>query len=1131
MRVAITIVLSLFLALVLTPVPVPGACVHGRAAGEGGLHILTSDAEGLVLEFRTGNLSFGTREVEGETYQTVEIEDLGRIGEPGAPDLPVRSFLVGLPPGADPAVEVMETESEIRSGCRIMPAPRPVVLHEDEWKWSRKERIVPDPAWYATDAFYPGRLAEILDTAVIRGLRVARIRICPVRFNPVSEEVEILSRIRILVRYGSPIPITALPGGPSSSSPGPLASFDRMLGRLLANPDSMAWRRPGPGPDERFPARRPGASGVEYPAAKVDVSRAGLYTVSYGDLLASGLDLSGADPDRIAVRAGGADIPVRLDGGDDGMFDPGDFVELWGEAMTGEFTDTNVYWVYESPAPAVRMAERDGTPTGTFPVPETFRNSAHIEEEEIYWMGRPDGEGRDHWFWAEVVLGNSESFPFRLEHIPPSGDEALIRVELVGKTDIPKDPDHHTRIYLNGGLIGDFTWNGQAEVLFETSVPHSALIDGDNTLTVEEVNDLYASSDIIYVNWIEVEFDDTFTAEGDVLAFHGGGVGPFEYRLIGFESPDIWLYDITHSASPGLITGAVIEQKGRTWAAVFEDDLPWVGRYLAVAAPSKIAPDRILLDEPSSLASPTNGADYLLITHPDFYDAVWPLSEFRRAQGLRVEQVKIGDVYDEFSHGVFDPTAIRDFILYAYESWEPPAPLHVLLVGDANIDYKNHYGTDNKNFIPTYHFETWDLGQTPTDNWFACVDGSDILPDLFIGRISVQEAGEAAAVVEKITGYESLSRALPGWEIGRTPSAARREFGWTETALLVADDDDEKFEITSNRLVDDHLEPAGLSAVKIYLDDYSQGNDVTDAIIAAIDAGALLTNYFGHGGVDNWGHLSGESAPVFESDDVWALNNPDRLSFFTTMSCVNGFFPHHTDSFCIAEELLRAPGRGAVAVWSETGLGYTDDLDVLIRTLYGILFDTGERVLGAATTEAKIAAHTVGGIDGDNVRMYVLFGDPATTLGGTAPDGDGDGAIDAFDNCPADWNPDQADSDADGLGDECDGWALFGDVAGYGGGDGHLGASDLALALPFGLDRLGPNAQECLALDLAPLEICDASGLPVIAVPAPDGRIEAPDFAVLAQAASGALTLLSECPGGNHRATVRGDDRETPLFP
>jgi len=767
------------------------------------------------------------------------------------------------------------------------------------------------------------------------------------------------------------------------------------------------------------------------------------------------------------------------------------------------------------------MAERDGAPTGTYPVPEIFRNFLHREEEHEYWMARPDGEGREHWFWAEIYFAESEQFTFRIEHIPPTGDDALVRVHLVGETSIPQNPDHHTRIFLNGTLIGDFTWDGQEEYLFEESVAHSLLADGDNTLTVEEVNDLDASSDIIYVNWIEVEYDDTFTAEGDALIFYGGGVGPFEYHVAGFGSPDLWLYDIMDSSSPRLITGAVIEQKGRDWTLAFEDDLPWTGRYLAIAAPSKIGPDRVLLDEPSSLASPANGADYLLITHPDFYEAMGPLVTLRKAQGMRVETVKVDDVYDEFSHGVFDPFAIRDFIRYAYESWEPPAPLYVLLVGDANLDYKNYKQTDNLNYIPTYHCETPVIGRTPTDNWFACADGSDILPDLFIGRISVQEEGEAVDVVEKITGYEGLAGLDQGSPPGRASHTSRQTADWTMTSLLIADDDEAAFRITSDELADDYLSPAGFSAAKVYLEDYSTADEVTEDIIEAINTGALLTNYFGHGGILNWGVLDvlgQEGLRVFDAKegggDVWALDNPDRLSFITTLSCLNGFFPHYDESqsICIAEWFLRAPERGAVAVWSETGLGYSGDLSILIKTLYGILFDEGERVIGAATTEAKIAAHTIGGINGDNVQNYVLFGDPATPLGGAAPDADADGAIDGFDNCPVDWNPDQADSDADGIGDECDEWALFGDVAGYGGPDGHLRASDLALAVPIGLDLLMPNSQECIALDLAPLEVCDASELPIIAAPVPDGRIDAPDLAALAHVASGALTLLPGCP-------------------
>jgi hypothetical protein len=55
---------------------------------------------------------------------------------------------------------------------------------------------------------------------------------------------------------------------------------------------------------------------------------------------------------------------------------------------------------------------------------------------------------------------------------------------------------------------------------------------------------------------------------------------------------------------------------------------------------------------------------------------------------------------------------------------------------------------------------------------------------------------------------------------------------------------------------------------------------------------------------------------------------------------------------------------------------------------------------------------------------------PSTPVGmsieeakGISPDTDGDGIINLLDNCPAVANPDQRDSDSDGVGDDCSGLA------------------------------------------------------------------------------------------------------------
>ena len=61
---------------------------------------------------------------------------------------------------------------------------------------------------------------------------------------------------------------------------------------------------------------------------------------------------------------------------------------------------------------------------------------------------------------------------------------------------------------------------------------------------------------------------------------------------------------------------------------------------------------------------------------------------FERSQGLTVKVVDIDEIYNEFNGGVFSPIAIQNFLRYAYDTWQPPAPTYVLLVGDAHYDYK-----------------------------------------------------------------------------------------------------------------------------------------------------------------------------------------------------------------------------------------------------------------------------------------------------------------------------------------------------------------------------------------------------------------------------------------------------------
>ena len=111
---------------------------------------------------------------------------------------------------------------------------------------------------------------------------------------------------------------------------------------------------------------------------------------------------------------------------------------------------------------------------------------------------------------------------------------------------------------------------------------------------------------------------------------------------------------------------------------------------------------------------------------------------------------------------IFNPRAIRDFLKYAYENWARPAPTYVLLLGDAYQDYKDNLHNGTRNYVPSRNIESTLFGEVSSDNWFVTINGSDSLPDMFIGRLVAQTPQEASIMVTKVLGYERYPRTAHG---------------------------------------------------------------------------------------------------------------------------------------------------------------------------------------------------------------------------------------------------------------------------------------------------------------------------------------------------------------------------------
>jgi hypothetical protein len=324
--------------------------------------------------------------------------------------------------------------------------------------------------------------------------------------------------------------------------------------------------------------------------------------------------------------------------------------------------------------------------------------------------------------------------------------------------------------------------------------------------------------------------------------------------------------------------------------------------------------------------------------------------------------VKVQDLYDEFNYGIFNPQAIRDFLTYAYQNWQAPAPLYVLLVGDAYQDYKDNLNSASINFVPSQIVEGLALGETVSDNWFVQIAGDDVLPDMYIGRLSAQSAPQVNTIIQKVMHYEQ----------NEDPSS------WSWDALFVADDDDPAFETYSDRFA--NLLPGFYTKRKIYVADYPPGNPTQD-IYESLNSGSLMVNYLGHGGIHQWGIWGDPPANILDNNSVSLMTNSDKLPFVTIETCLNGFFTSRQTNYSLAEALQRHGNGGAVAVWAPSGMGLSGMHEQLIIELYKVFYPAQVYGLGQATTTAKWNIYDLSSMYGDLVRTYIFFGDPATVLG------------------------------------------------------------------------------------------------------------------------------------------------------
>ncbi|MFQ5615432.1 MAG: C25 family cysteine peptidase, partial [Anaerolineales bacterium] len=894
---------------------------------------------------------------------------------------------------------LVDESAPLEGTYTLLPGPRLLPLEED----LQLGRMVyePDLQAYALDSAYPSVPVRISGDAWIRDQRVVRVAFFPFQYNPARKTLLHHTQLQIEVRFI---------GGENTGTPSESA-FESVLENSLLNYEiARSWRQ-----IPNFQITNYQSLGPRY---EVAVDQDGLYRLTYAALQAAGMDVGNVDPSTFHLYNHGQSVAIYVFGEGDGSFDPGDYVVFYGEKFRGDilaaryadtitrddgdpannwfwrcindgcdldelfelYTDDNVYSLTEGGTPGPRMPALDGTPNDTAPIPDSHYTTVRTEQSNYWWSW--EFEDEDIWFWDQIqqlttILPFTATYTTTLTALAAGSYTATIHAEAASRNSTNGSPDHHTRFTLNSTVVDDAYWDGIARYSFQTQVQQSDLLEGENQFHLTMLPDVYTGTTRMYFDFFEITYARQFQAEGDQLLFSRNVSGTWQYEIGNFVTNTIEVYDVTEPFTPTRVLNPAVTGSG-TYTVSFEVTGGTQASYAVVGANAIQSPKSILYYQPPDFANMPE-ADYIFVTHEDFIAALQPLVNHRTAQGLSVAVIDVDDLYREFNDGIYNPIAIRNFLAYAFASWQTP-PTYVTLVGNGHWNFKGDGAASEtySNPPPIYmppnlaYIDPWQ-GLVDSANLLATLVGDDTIPDLLIARIPVNDAAELGVVVDKTISYET------------SPVQ-----DWQRNITFVTDntpDDAGDFVALAEGIIDDYLDPNPyFQPIRIYQNDFGcttsgspECNAVTYAITDTINTtGTLLVNYIGHASLNRW---SGEQI-IVNADITQTLYNDGQFPIILSMTCLDGYWTYPNIP-SLVEDFLRWDGRGAVATFSATGLGVATGHDDLQRGFFDSLFNNGEWQMGTAALQAKIRLESTSS-NLDLVHTFTTFGDPALRINSPA---------------------------------------------------------------------------------------------------------------------------------------------------
>ena len=834
--------------------------------------------------------------------------------------LPSREIIVAIPPESNPKISLISSSSQKYSNT--IPALNPKLELEN------------DSTIKLTEVEYSDRVSlsstvspiEVKGFFWLRDFYCVHIKINTHIFDERSNVIAELKDINLRFEFENRFNM-------SDNSPLQIKSdFDENLKIVVANSGIAEQFRSNP----KILLADTTGSWINYSANYLRIGTAsdGLFRITKQDLENYGVITSGINPKTFQLFEYGTEKPIFVFGESDLLFDNGDYIEFFGTKnyskisariintnkmpynnYLDKYTDTTIYFLTWGTSNGLRAKENNifqpsATDSLTYftsvnhyesnPMDVlfyTFHNDL-VESQFPFW---DTGKG---WYWRWLApWATPSSFTISASDIIPDKN-AKFYGKLQSYSSTGSSNVHLIKLLINDIKIDSQLANRYQRVLLQGLISTNSLINGNNTLDITYSEAGGAGNGGMLIDWVEAEYPRRLKLQENSLYFEFRDITTTTMRIIKIENiPDTsyLLYkvkpDFQKITAFNVINGNLY----------FTDTVSNENAYYLVEQKAFSKPIFFKYKTFTNLRNQNNQVDYIGITHPVFATSVTDYVNYISANfSVTANVFLVEDIFDEFGYGYPTAEAIREFVLYKFQSSPTPKPSYLVLFGDANYDYKK-YRTASQgiigggNFVPSF-------GYPVSDQFYAIWDSIGVrLPQMSVGRIPLNKSSEMDFYKSKV--QNNINKPFDDWNKKYLFFSGGRANYPEEIAL---------YKFVNDSVINNFLSPPPLAGT--YYHFYKTTNPLTDfgpyppnTIKAAIEAGAVFISYIGHSGTATWDNSISEVKQL--------KNTVNRNPIISDFGCSTNKFAE-PDIIAFGERFVLDGNGQALAYIGNSALGF-----------------------------------------------------------------------------------------------------------------------------------------------------------------------------------------------------------------